>query len=99
MSRPKTKRFHGALPEESYAIVKEAADRVGMSVKSFVSMATIRYALELKREFENIPEQRTLYLSLEGSEHFTRLMEDPENYFGKTHEKLRRLAKRIDIKA
>ena len=51
MSKPKTKRFHGALPEESFVIVPEAADRMGMSVESFVSMATIRYALELRREF------------------------------------------------
>lgn len=63
MSKPKTKRFHGALPEESFAIVPEAADRMGMSVESFVSMATIRYALELRREFETAAGQRTLCLS------------------------------------
>ena len=51
MSKPK-KVFSRCLPEESFAIVQEAADRMRMSVKSFVSMATIRYALELKREFK-----------------------------------------------
>ena len=46
MGKPKSKRFHGSLPEESYAIVKETAERIGMSVKSFLPMATIKYVLE-----------------------------------------------------
>ena len=50
MTKPKTKRFHGSLPKESYAIVKETAERMGMSMKSFVSMSAIKYALELKRK-------------------------------------------------
>ena len=52
MGKPKRKRFHGALPKESYAIVKETAERMGMSIKSFVSMSTIKYALELKRKLD-----------------------------------------------
>lgn len=52
MTKPKTKRFHGALPKESYVIVKETADRMGMSVKSFVSMSAIKYALEMKRKLD-----------------------------------------------
>lgn len=51
MTKPKTKRFHGSLPKESYAIVKETAERMGMSMKTFVSIATIKYALELKHKF------------------------------------------------
>lgn len=52
MTKPKTKRFHGSLPKESYAIVKETAERMGMSMKSFVSMSAIKYALELKRKLD-----------------------------------------------
>lgn len=52
MTKPKTKRFHGALPKESYAIVKETAERMGMSMKSFVSMSAIKYAMELKRKLD-----------------------------------------------
>lgn len=52
MTKPKTKRLHGSLPKESYAVVKEVADRMGMSVKSFVSMSAIKYALELKRKLD-----------------------------------------------
>ena len=51
MTKPHTKRFHGSLPKESYAIVKEVADRMWMSVKTFVSMATIKFALELEHKF------------------------------------------------
>ena len=52
MTKPKTKRFHGSLSKESYAIVKETAERMGMSMKSFVSMSAIKYALELKRKLK-----------------------------------------------
>lgn len=52
MGKLKTKCFHGSLSKESYAVVKEVADRMGMSVKSFVSMSAIKYALELKRKLD-----------------------------------------------
>lgn len=48
MSQAITKRFDGVLPEESFAIVQEMADQMGMSVRSFVSMATIRIATQTR---------------------------------------------------
>lgn len=99
MAESKMKRFHGTLPEESFAIVQEVASRMGMSVKSFVSMSAVKYALKLKREFEKSSGTKTLYLSQEDSEYFTQLMEDPAKYFGKANAEFRRLKKHIDIKA
>lgn len=68
-----------------------------MSVRSFVSMSTMKCALKLKRELQKVPEQK-LCLSQGGSEHFARLKEDPEKYFGKAHTEFRRLTKHINIK-
>ena len=65
------KHFEGALPEESFAIVQEVADRMGISVSRFVSMATIRYALQIKREFSDAFSLNSTVLSREGAEHFT----------------------------
>lgn len=98
MSQAITKRFDGVLPEESFAIVQEMADQMGMSVRSFVSMATIRYALQLKREFNNTVSSNTTVLSREGAEHFTELLDNADRIFGKKQEEFRVLASKIDIK-
>ena len=79
---------------ESFAIVQEVADRMRMSVRSFVSMAAMRHALELKKEFETLTARSTT-LSPEDSRHFTELMENPEKYFGNTNAEFRRLGKMI----
>lgn len=72
MSQVATKRFDGALPIDSFAIVQEVADRMGMSVRSFVSMAAMKHALELKKEFSEIVTAGSTTLSPEGSKHFTK---------------------------
>ncbi len=69
-----------------------------MSVRSFVSMSTMKCALKLKRELAKSSGTKTLPLSQGGSEHFARLKEDPEKYFGKAHTEFRRLTKHINIK-
>lgn len=92
-----TKRFDGALPEESFAIIQEVADRMGMSVRSFVSMATIRHALQLKREFTNAVSPNTTVLSREGAEYFTELLDNADRIFGKKQDEFRALTSKIDI--
>lgn len=82
---------------ESFAIVQELADRTGMSVPSFVSMAAMRHALELKKELKTLTARSTT-LSPEDSRHFTELMENPEKYFGNTNAEFRRLAKKLILK-
>lgn len=98
MSHTATKRFDGALPEDSFAIVQEMADRMGMSVRSFVSMATIRHALQLKREFTNTVSPNKTVLSREGAEHFSELLEEADRIFGKKQDEFRDMASKIDIK-
>ena len=77
------KRFDGVLPVESFAIVKEVAGRMGTTILSFVSMAAIKYAMDKKREFENTTYSRSTSPSPEGSEHFTKLMNEAEKNFAK----------------
>lgn len=98
MRSRKMKRFDGELPEESFAIVKDAAGRMGLTVRSFVSMAAIKYAMEIKREFGNTTSSGSTTLSPEGSEHFNKLMNEADKYFAKVNEEYRELAKRIDIR-
>lgn len=98
MRSQKMKSFDGELPEGSFAIVKEAADRMGMTARSFVSMAAIKYAMEIKREFGSTTSSGTTTLSPEGFEDFTKLMNGADKYFAKVNEEYRELAKRIDIR-
>lgn len=93
------KHFEGALPEESFAIVQEVADRMGISVSSFVSMATIRYALQIKREFSDAFSLNSTVLSREGAEHFTELLDNSDRVFSKKQDEFRAMASKIDIKA
>lgn len=93
------KHFEGALPEESFAIVQEVADRMGISVSSFVSMATIRYALQIKREFSDAFSLNSMVLSREGAEHFTELLDNSDRVFSKKQDEFRAMASKIDTKA
>ena len=62
------RRFVGALPEASFAIVQEMADKLGMSIRSFVSMTTMKHAVDFKRELDDIYCQRTIVLSKKDAE-------------------------------
>lgn len=99
MNQSAIKRFDGALPEDSFTIVQEVADRLGISVSSFVSMATIRYALQIKREFSNAFSLNTTVLSREGAEHFTELLDNSDRVFSKKQDEFRAMASKIDIRA
>lgn len=56
-------RFDEAWLEESFTIVKEVAARMGTTIRSFVIMAAIKYAMNKKRDFENTTYSRSTTLS------------------------------------
>lgn len=62
------------------------------------SFRWLRYALQLKREFNNTVSSNTTVLSREGAEHFTELLDNADRIFGKKQEEFRVLASKIDIK-
>lgn len=53
MTKNRTYCFCHCLPESSAALIREVARRIGISERSFVMMAALRYAAELKHEFDN----------------------------------------------
>ena len=46
------------MPDSSAALIREVARRIGVSERSFVMMAALRSAAELKREFDNAEPER-----------------------------------------
>ena len=46
------------MPDSSAALIREVARRIGISERSFVMMAALRSAAELKREFDNAEPER-----------------------------------------
>lgn len=92
------RRFDGALPEASFAIVQEMAEKLGMSIRSFVSMAVMKHAVDLKREMDDICCQRTIVLSKKDAEKFTALIENADEVFGNKTAEYLALAKNVDTK-
>ena len=58
MTKNRTYCFCHCLPKSSAALICEVAHRIGVSEQSFVMMAALRYAAELKREFDNAEPER-----------------------------------------
>lgn len=58
MTKNRTYCFCHCLPKSSAALIREVARRIGVSERSFVMMAALRYAAELKHEFDNAEPER-----------------------------------------
>lgn len=91
-----TKRFDATLPVSSYELVQQAAELSGMTVRSFVAMATFERAIKLLHA--NAEARRPkIVLSPEESEKLDYLLENADHIFGPAFEKHRELAQKVRL--
>ena len=90
------KRFDATLPMSSYELVQQAAELSGMTVRSFVAMATFERAVKLLRSTAEV-RQPTVVLSPEESDKLDYLLQNSEHFFGSSFAKYRELAQKVRI--
>ncbi len=93
----KLKRFESALPEDSFNLVKKAAELSGMTVRSFVADAVLTRAVERTKEFAEADLLTTpLNLDKEALETLVTALRNPDPVYEKFYKALA-LAKKQQI--
>lgn len=90
------KRFDATLPMSSYELVQRAATLSGMTVRSFVAMATFERALKLLKATEEAKTPK-IVLNNEESETLAYLLDNEDQIFGPTLSNYRQLASKVRV--
>ena len=90
------RRFDAALPASSFELVRQAAELSGMTVRSFVAMATFERAIKLLRAGAKVSARRVV-LDPEESDALEDLIKNEDRMFGPTLSQYRQLGTKVRI--